>query len=775
MKQIVVLFIACLSMFTAHVCAGDDKLGKHTIPNELNILFLNGHDPVLPWTQDIIKGMSRSIARSPVKVNLFVENVYTDLIKDESNYSALLANIERVFANRNIDVIVTDDFLGKTLLSQIQQKLRLYDAEIIVLNVVESSHLSLSNNDSDKDKSTFITQVNAIFDFVPKPGRIIINTNFENEYIAHYKKLIRHISDAYPNYQLEQLASTDENFEQELRSLTSNDLFIYFPVFQMRSVQSTSPKSALEYYAQLSDAPIFSFWSTLAGSGIVGGYLYDAELQGNAMINMALAKKGIIAPRKFYPVAKWVFDETRLAQFNFTLSDQYHEREVSILNPDSSLVERYALQIVFIFASISLTLLILFYLKHTKLKAAHQHLHEANLKAGQETKLAIESSESKSKFLAIISHEIRTPINGMMGVFDLLNTTKMSQRQRKLVDMGRFSTESLLRTVNDILDFSKLETNNFTLDVAGFSPKSLITELVDYAQILCEDKSVAIEQETEFLVDVPLLGDRSRIRQIIDNLVNNAVKFTPEGKISIGAKIHKSGTHYELECWVADTGIGISERAQEQLFSPFNQIHNYLQQSNQGTGLGLSICKELVGLMNGQIKLNSEVSKGTKVVVKIPFQRAQAIAAIEHETLPFDTSSLKSINILLVEDNPINQEIVRSQLQTFGLDCDIASDGLEAIELLRSLDKVYDLILMDIQMPVMDGYTAAKNIRAGDAGEKYNDIIIISLTAHASSDEKARAMQAGMNRHLNKPIVAKKLISEIYDVVAKPKGDQASQ
>ncbi len=768
MNRIVVFLILFLPAFLTSAYAEQAKQAGQAIPDDLNILFLNTHDPVLPWTQGLIQGMSESIARSPIKVNLFVENVFTDLIQDEEDYSALLNDLKRTARKGSIDVIVVDDSAKKALLGKIQESQLFVGIELIVLDLIGPSHFSPNDKNAPDNNSIFLTQISAMFDLVPNPGRILINRSSEKQYTRQYEEVIRYITKMYPDYKLELLAPTADNFEQELRSLTSKDLFIYFPVFKMRSGQSTLPSSALEYFSQLSDAPIFSFWSTLANAGILGGYLYDAELQGSAMIEMALAKKGIVAPSPHYPVAKWMFDETRLAQFDITLPSKYNALNINMVNPSTSLTERYALHILLIFALASLTLLILIYLKNTKLKKAHQNLQEVNLKTGKEAKLAIESSESKSKFLAIISHEIRTPINGMMGVFDLLATTKMSQRQQKLVDMGRFSTESLLRTVNDILDFSKLETNNFTLDLAGFSPKSLMTELVEYAEIICEDKSIVIEQETEHLVDVPLLGDRSRLRQILDNLVNNAVKFTPEGKITIGAKIVKSASHYDFECWVEDTGIGISDRAQQRLFSPFNQIHNYLQQSNQGTGLGLSICRELVGLMSGKIELSSEVSKGTKVLVKIPLQRAQKTAAIEYETLPFDTTCLRDTNILLVEDNAINQEIVRSQLQTFGLDCDIANNGLEAIELLRSLDKAYDLILMDIQMPVMDGYTAAKRIRAGEAGERYADVIIVSLTAHASSDEKARAAQAGMNRHLNKPIIAKKLITEIYELVAKP-------
>lgn len=320
--------------------------------------------------------------------------------------------------------------------------------------------------------------------------------------------------------------------------------------------------------------------------------------------------------------------------------------------------------------------------------------------------------------------------------------------------------------MNDILDFSKLESNKLELEPEGFSPRALLTEVIQYARVICELKSIDVEQDLSALVDIPLLGDRCRIRQILDNLVNNAVKFTPDGSVTIGAKITKKNKTFEFTCWIQDTGIGISAEDQTRLFKPFNQAQNYLQQSSQGTGLGLSICRELLEIMDGKIALESELGKGTRITITIPFQKAERLAQSEQENFAFDVGVLKNSKILLVEDNTINQDITHSQLQYYGMSCDVTNNGMECLNALKNKD--YDIILMDIQMPILDGYSAAKIIRSGDAGERNTDIPIIALTAHVALDEQQKAFAVGMNRHIHKPINPKRLVVEIHTLLHGP-------
>ena len=357
------------------------------------------------------------------------------------------------------------------------------------------------------------------------------------------------------------------------------------------------------------------------------------------------------------------------------------------------------------------------------------------------------STRAKSEFLANMSHEIRTPMNGIIGAIDLLKSQKLNDNQFELVEVIDVSTRDLLQTINDILDLSKIEANHVKLDSEVFS-------LVETLQTIYKLFSFrAAEKELEFVLDTKDIqcdyveGDQLRVKQIISNLVNNAIKFTPQGKIETTVVSHdlKDGRAL-ISITVRDTGIGIPREQQATIFDKFTQVDSSTKRSFGGSGLGLAIVKNLSRLMGGGVRLESEVGSGSSFTVELELKKAQPPKVADIDEKNEESRSLK---ILLVEDNPLNQKVGGMVLTRLGHQYELAQDGAEAVRLYRSGN--YDIILMDIQMPVMNGIDATKAIRKIEKERGLKETAIIALTASIMKSEKETYLKAGMNDAMGKP------------------------
>lgn len=380
------------------------------------------------------------------------------------------------------------------------------------------------------------------------------------------------------------------------------------------------------------------------------------------------------------------------------------------------------------------------------------------------------ASRAKSDFLANMSHEIRTPMNGLLGMLELLNYETLTKEQHEKIDIALASSRNLLVIINDILDFSKIEAGKLTLEEIDFDLVAALEEVTDVMKVVADRKSIKLVLESSEIISRMVKSDPVRIKQVIYNLVGNAIKFTDSGKVCIDATIVKREDDLLFVCSISDTGPGIAENKINAIFSSFSQADTSTTRHYGGTGLGLTISKRLCNLMGGDITVKSEVGVGSCFTINLPLtksRREQSISALskaanqrdkitEHPaseplipTWPADTK------ILLVEDNEINQVVAELVLQQFNLSCDIANNGLEAIEMLNLSNPKsmsYALILMDCQMPIMDGYEATKNIRSGECGERYMQIPIIAMTANALLKDKEKCLDAGMNDYFTKPI-----------------------
>ena len=367
------------------------------------------------------------------------------------------------------------------------------------------------------------------------------------------------------------------------------------------------------------------------------------------------------------------------------------------------------------------------------------------------------ASHAKGQFLANMSHEIRTPLNGVLAMAEVMAMDKLPKAQRERLDVIRQSGGLLLAVLNDVLDISKIEAGKLTLISEDFDLEEAIAPVRDTCGALAEKKGLAFAFEIAPAARGAWRADADRLRQILHNLVSNAVKFTPKGRVDVRFDLDSEGA---LAITVADTGIGIPADKLPKLFEKFVQADNSATRAYGGTGLGLAICRELTQMMGGRIEVESAPGKGSTFAVTLPLPRGETPVA-EPEAPVQDAEPDVMLRILAAEDNPTNQQVLSAVMAALGIDVEIVPDGATAVEAWRT--GVYDLILMDIQMPVMDGIEAAKAIRKAERKRRRPRTPIVALTANALSHQVEEYLAAGMDGHISKPLE----IAKLYDGIVR--------
>ena len=387
-----------------------------------------------------------------------------------------------------------------------------------------------------------------------------------------------------------------------------------------------------------------------------------------------------------------------------------------------------------------------------ELRSGEQHLIKT-------LKKAKDAAQAKDIFLANMSHEIRTPLTAIMGMTELLRGTPLNETQQRYVNILETASGSLLNLINDILDISRLESANFKLEKEAFQIKSLVQEVIAQLANKAEEKNISLEHQIAPTINKYHFGDFNRIKQILWNLVENAIKFSPQGQVLI--KVEKYKADRLLFC-VKDQGPGIPLDQQNIIFDTFDQIDATTTRKTDGTGLGLAICYKLVKLMGGTVWVESDGSSGSQFYFILPFDNPITM------DLSAPNAFLNSINevtprrnrrILLVDDVEVNRILVETYLDDQPYELDFAFNGQIGLEMFSA--KVYDLILMDIQMPIMDGLQATAAIRTIEKKQGSPRIPIVAFTAHVLPQEVERSLASGCDYHLGKPVQREKLIETI--------------
>lgn len=406
-------------------------------------------------------------------------------------------------------------------------------------------------------------------------------------------------------------------------------------------------------------------------------------------------------------------------------------------------------------------------------QARKRYISEIN-NINQELEKAI---KSRSQFLANMSHEIRTPMNGILGMLELIDDNSLDSMQKNYIEIARRSGKTLMALINDVLDLSKIESGKLELEQQPIDIRQLLEDLGHLYSHQIEDKRLEFITHVDSSLPKYILGDRTRLWQVLTNLVSNSIKFTPKGKVSVTLKL-VDGENALLRFSVHDTGVGIPVDKQNAIFESFTQADGSTTRQFGGTGLGLTISRKLVQMMQGELEVDSYAGGGSTFFFSIPMLEAQAPRLTEQpetqeESIP-DIVEFNDTAALLVEDNVVNQKVALGMLRKLGIETvEVVDNGADAVRLVAK--QHYDVVFMDVQMPVMDGYEATQRIREHEKKHKAAPVLIVAMTAHSMEGDRELCIEAGMNDYISKPIQKADIKSVLSKYLSKTKSTDARQ
>ena len=575
----------------------------------------------------------------------------------------------------------------------------------------------------------------------------------------------------YPQVTFEELnvsEYTQKEFIRKLSEIPKNSIVFYLICSEDRDGHVYTGGEAAALIAKYTDFPVFRMVQSGIGDGVFGGKIVSHRAAGKIAGGMALriingTPPSEIAMQTESP-GEYYFDQEVMDRFHIRGSRL--PRHAVLVHEKVSFVSRHAHELAVLFAIVSLILLaagfagVLWHLKQRN--EALSVLRTRNHQLAVAIASADRGNEAKSRFLSSMSHEMRTPLHAIIGLTDIAREhTGEPEKMQSYLEKVDSSSQMLLQLINDILDMSAIENNKLKIAEEPFQLQEVMDSIGAVYRPLCDQKGIRLELYTADVPKETLLGDARRLRQIFNNLMSNALKFTDTGgKISVSVQRQKqTGTTVYLQFEVTDTGCGMSEDMKERLFLPFEQENTKTALLHGGSGLGLSIAKNMIERMHGGIRAESKQGKGTSFYVVLPFSLSTEQLAEKEQ----QASDLSGTRILVADDTPMSREITGDLLKMAGAQVDTAENGKEALQ--KYLDSgryAYDAILLDIQMPVMDGYETVRAIRSSGRADA-KEVPVLAMTANAFTEDVTASLQAGMNDHISKPIDTQVMYARIAE------------
>lgn len=719
------------------------------------VLVLHSYRAGYEWTDELARGIRTTFAASG-KYELWMEYLEARRIPYPQSASDFRAYIQKRHGGRKFDLILTTD--DEALDFALHEGLKEWAALPIVFCGVELASLPY---ELPRDRVTGVLEHFPAEEFLAAAlmqhdGRrhvvVAVDRSPLGRSIAeHYKRNESKFPDVSFEYLDGSVLSLTE-MKARVASVRKDSILLISQFREDRDGNYVRAEDGEYALASAASVPVYGPSVSKVGNGFVGGTpnegFHHGSLAAATALKVLQGTPVSALPVQSDRVPRFVYDAPALRRWGIPPRDVPEGAE--ILNQPVSLYSQYG-RVVFAgvaLASLQMAVIGMLIWTNLRRRAAEAKLQislEERQKALEE---ASRASEMKSRFVANISHEIRTPMNGVLGMLHLLSATPLEKEQRECVGLAQSSGEALLAILNDILDFSRIEANRLELMASAFSLRQQLRGVCGLLLPAAKAKGLPLELSIEDGVPDSLRGDSGRLRQVLLNLVNNAVKFTDAGVVAVSVRVLASlGNQIQLRFSVKDSGIGIGAEQIHQLFQPFSQVDDSSTRRFGGTGLGLAISQQLAQLMGGRITVTSELGRGSEFQFDLPFE---VLAGESGTSLPaaLGGQSYASKTVMVVEDHPLNRTLAKRLLERYGCRVAVAEDGARALALLPEVKP--DLVFMDVQMPGLSGLEVTHEIRNSSAS--WRSVPIVAMTASSMSGDRERCLEAGMDGYLSKPL-----------------------
>lgn len=739
-KIILVACLHALSVLLSPVVASTTTSNTdQNPPEQITVLYLMGEQAPLEWHQSFRRGFKENLT---TYINDFNVNEITHSMHRSISFLSLdeqLKSLEDKFAGSEINYIISDVSSTQGTIDQhpdflpFAKRIFFSQNSIGTKDIVEISENRSLVRVSQRYKASIENMLH-----VAKPKRVHVfgdlDTRFGRERAELVKKAVDQINSDVPfSYYLNEDT-------KEMRQIAANiptDEAIYYLIVQRDSDGTIyTPMDALRLIEQDNKAPIFSHWEPMVRHGVIGGYVVSAEAMGKAAVDfIASYQKNSLPSINTDTLFEHIFDDREVFEYGF--SKARFDNNARILFPQKGYLEHHLNEIITLSIAAIVLLILVSITLYQRVKNREKALEDARI-------VAVNANEAKTQFLANMSHELRTPVNAILGITSVLKDSP-DQSSESAAQLGLVHRSALkfINMLNEVLDLNKVQSRELELAPEAFNLAQLCNDAAALFTPRAQAKGIDINKA--FDCDQWVFADSLRLRQIITNLLGNAIKFTDEGAVTFSCHVQSIESKVNLTLKIEDTGIGIAKEDLPTIFERFTQVDTSIARRFSGTGLGLAIVHELTELFGGQIQVESEQGKGTCFTLNFEFDAADAVVA--DVTTPTETQpASENLTILVVDDVETNRMVASIILKKMGHTPLTAERGKEAIGMLGNRDDI-DLVLMDLQMPELDGYETTRLLRESGFSKP-----IIALSANAQQKVDEACLAAGMNGYASKPI-----------------------